>query len=150
MSAEDEADWAYYVDRVAEDAAAERARAAEEAEGREAIAKLDGGFKHEGEFVTPPQASSVQGPWDLFSTTVPFMSYIKLVWNWRRYYRSRQDIAYMARLLDTKGEVESVVFERAAEVLRDARGEQIRHNVRVWYQRLRYQRWPAFRKAVGF
>ena len=158
MSEEDEADWGYYKDRVADEAAAEEhAREAEE-EWREAIAKLDGGFKHEGEFVAPPQATSARGPWGLFSTVLPFTPYLARVRNWAGHRRHKQEIAYMEKLLAAKGEVhDSILFDRCAEILREARGElwmwhyeRLRKRVLHWYRELRYVRWPAFRRMVGF
>lgn len=111
-----------------------------------------------GEFVAVQSRFNVRGPWGLFSRTPPFASYIDKVFRRERVRRNIQHTSYMGRLLDSKAGNDIVVFDEAQSILREIRGvprwltwiKQKRDYFRARYRDFKRNRWPAFRRTVGF
>jgi hypothetical protein len=114
--------------------------------------------KVEGAFVAPQSKSSARGPWNLFSQTPPFVSYIDRIFRYTKIRREAEEAAYIGKLLNSKGAPDGLLFERAHEILREIRGvprwitycrkqEEALHR---WWQNMKCRRWPEFRRKVGF
>lgn len=109
-------------------------------------------------FIAPQLKSSANGPWNWITGDIPSSSYFDWIFRYRITRDAREHVIYMRELIDSKGQSDSVLFGRVDSILRDVRVvprwmtffERRIRAFRTWYWRMKNERWPEFRKIVGF
>jgi hypothetical protein len=111
----------------------------------------------QGGFITPQQKATEVVPLDAYAVKPPFATYIDRVFRRRKVKSEAEHARFMSALLNSKGNNDIVIFDRAREILREMREPykwlfsyyEIRKVIIADINWLK-MRWAVFRRNVGF